>query len=76
MLEILKKEEERSKRKPIYFVEPTGNFHLPLFFFLRLNNFKGFATNLFVRSFSQKNVLRKAKNIAKDVDTIAKLAKY
>ena len=30
LLDILKKEEERLKRKPIYFVESTGIFHLPL----------------------------------------------
>ena len=34
LLGILKKEEERLKQKPIYFVESTGIFHLPLFFFL------------------------------------------
>ena len=44
-LEILKKEEERLQRKPIYFVESTGIFHLPLFLFLRSNNLKGFVLN-------------------------------
>jgi hypothetical protein len=43
LLEILKKEEERLKQKPIYFVESTGIFHLPLFFFLRSNDLKGWS---------------------------------
>lgn len=45
LLEILKNEEERLQRKPIYFVESTGIFHLPLFFFLRSNDLKGFVLN-------------------------------
>ena len=76
LLEILKKEEERLKRKPIYFVESTGIFHLPLFFFLRSNDLKGFVLNpLSVHSIKNFD-LRKVKNDAKDAEAIARLAKY
>jgi len=54
LLEILKKEEERLKQKPIYFVEFTGIFHLPLFFFLRSNDLKRFVLNP-LRVHSTKN---------------------
>ncbi|MDI9412370.1 MAG: IS110 family transposase [Bacillota bacterium] len=75
-LEILKKEEERLQRKPIYFVESTGIFHLPLFFFLRSNDLKGFVLNpLSVHSIKNFD-LRKVKNDNKDAEAIAKLAKY
>ena len=37
LLEILKKEEERLKQKPLYFVASSGIFHLQLLFFLRTN---------------------------------------
>lgn len=76
LLEILKKEEERLERKPIYFVESTGIFHLPLFFFLKSNDFKGFVLNpLCVHS--TKNIdIRKVKNDKNDAVAIAKLAKY
>jgi len=61
-LEILKKEEARLQRKPIYFVESTGIFHLPLFFFLRSNILKGFVLNpLCVHSIKNFD-LRKVKN--------------
>jgi hypothetical protein len=39
LLGILKKEEERLKQKPIYFVESTGIFHLLLFSKLFALNF-------------------------------------
>mgnify|MGYP001026378704 FL=1 len=45
LLQILKNEEERLNRRPIFFVESTGIFHLPLFFFLRSNDLKGFVLN-------------------------------
>ena len=45
LLQILRKEEERLNSKPIYFVESTGIYHLPLFFFLRSNDLKGFVLN-------------------------------
>ncbi|CAA7601968.1 Transposase IS116/IS110/IS902 family [Acididesulfobacillus acetoxydans] len=76
LLDILKKEEERLKRKPIYFVESTGIFHLPLFFFLRSNDLKGFVLNpLSIHSIKNFD-LRKVKNDRKDAEAIAKLAKY
>lgn len=76
LLDILKKEEERLQRKPIYFVESTGIFHLPLFFFLRSNDLKGFVLNpLSVHSIKNFD-LRKVKNDQKDAEAIAKLAKY
>lgn len=76
LLQILKKEEERLKQKPIYFVESTGIFHLPLFFFLRSNDLKGFVLNpLCVHSIKNFD-LRKVKNDAKDAESIAKLAKF
>jgi len=76
LLEILKKEEERLNRKPIYFVESTGIFHLPLFFFLRSNDLQGFVLNpLSVHSIKNFD-LRKVKNDAKDAEAIARLAKY
>lgn len=76
LLDILKKEEERLERKPIYFVESTGIFHLPLFFFLRSNDLKGFVLNpLSVHSIKNFD-LRKVKNDQKDAEVIARLAKY
>ncbi len=76
LLEILKNEEERLQRKPIYFVESTGIFHLPLFFFLRSNDLKGFVLNpLSVHSIKNLDI-RKVKNDSKDAEKIAKLAKY
>lgn len=76
LLNILKKEEEQLNRKPIYFVESTGIFHLPLFFFLRSNDLKGFVLNP-LSVYSTKNFdLRKVKNDRKDAEAIARLAKY
>ena len=76
LLQILKKEEERLNRSPVYFVESTGIFHLPLFFFLRSNGLKGFVLNpLCVHSTKNLNI-RKVKNDKKDAEAIAKLAKY
>ena len=76
LLQILKKEEERLNRSPIYFVESTGIFHLPLFFFLRSNDLKGFVLNpLCVHSTKNSNI-RKVKNDKKDAIAIAELAKY
>ena len=76
LLDILKKEEERLKRKPIYFVESTGIFHLPLFFFLRSNDLKGFVLNPLCVHSTKNFDLRKVKNDAKDAESIARLAKY
>ena len=76
LLDILKKEEERLKRKPIYFVESTGIFHLPLFFFLRSNNLKGFVLNPLSVHSTKNFDLRKVKNDSKDAEAIARLAKY
>lgn len=76
LLEILKKEEERLNRKPIYFVESTGIFHLPLFFFLRSNDLKGFVLNPLCVHSTKNFDLRKVKNDAKDAEAIARLAKY
>ena len=76
LLQLLKKEEERLNRSPVYFVESTGIFHLPLFFFLRSNGLKGFVLNpLCVHSTKNHNV-RKVKNDKKDAEAIAYLAKY
>jgi len=76
LLDILKKEEERLKRKPIYFVESTGIFHLPLFFFLRSNDLKGFVLNPLCVHSTKNFDLRKVKNDNKDAEAIARLAKY
>lgn len=76
LLDILKKEEERLNRKPIYFVESTGIFHLPLFFFLRSNDLKGFVLNPLCVHSTKNFDLRKVKNDAKDAEAIARLAKY
>lgn len=76
LLDILKKEEERLKRKPIYFVESTGIFHLPLFFFLRSNDLKGFVLNPLCVHSTKNFDLRKVKNDNKDAVAIARLAKY
>ena len=76
LLGILIKEEERLNRKPIYFVESTGIFHLPLFFFLRSNNLKGFVLNPLCVHSTKNFDLRKVKNDAKDAEAIARLAKY
>lgn len=76
LLDILNKEEERLKRKPIYFVESTGIFHLPLFFFLRSNNLKGFVLNPLSVHSTKNFDLRKVKNDNKDAEAIARLAKY
>ena len=76
LLEILKKEEERLKQKPIYFVESTGIFHLPLFFFLRSNDLKGFVLNPLCVHSTKNFDLRKVKNDAKDAESIARLAKF
>ncbi len=76
LLEILKKEEERLKQKPIYFVESTGIFHLPLFFFLKSNDLKGFVLNPLCVHSTKNFDLRKVKNDAKDAESIARLAKF
>ena len=76
LLDILKKEEERLNRKPIYFVESTDIFHLPLFFFLRSNDLKGFVLNPLCVHSTKNFDLRKVKNDAKDAEAIARLAKY
>lgn len=76
LLKILKNEEERLNRKPIYFVESTGIFHLPLFFFLRSNDLKGFVLNPLCVHSTKNFDLRKVKNDKKDAVAIAKLAKY
>ena len=76
LLDILKKEEERLKRKPIYFVESTGIFHLPLFFFLRSNDLKGFVLNPLCVHSTKNFDLRKVKSDNKDAEAIARLAKY
>ena len=76
LLDILKKEEERLKQKPIYFVESTGIFHLPLFFFLKSNDLKGFVLNPLCVHSTKNFDLRKVKNDNKDSEAIARLAKY
>ena len=76
LLGILKKEEERLKQKPIYFVESTGIFHLPLFFFLKSNDLKGFVLNPLCVHSTKNFDLRKVKNDAKDAESIARLAKF
>ncbi|HZK86295.1 MAG TPA: IS110 family transposase, partial [Desulfosporosinus sp.] len=75
LLDILQKEEERLKRKPIYFVESTGIFHLPLFF-LKSNDLKGFVLNPLCVHSTKNFDLRKVKNDNKDSEAIARLAKY
>lgn len=76
LFKILKIEEDRLNRTLIYFVKSTGIFHLPLFFFLRLNDIKGFVINPLGAHSTNNFDLRKVKNDAKDVESIARLAKY
>ena len=76
LLQILKKEEERLNRSPVYFVESTGIFHLPLFFFLKSNDFKGYVLNPLCVHSTKNRDIRKVKNDKKDAEAIAHLAKY
>lgn len=76
LLQILKKEEERLNRSPVYFVESTGIFHLPLFFFLKSNDFKGYVLNPLCVHSTKNHDIRKVKNDKKDAEAIALLAKY
>lgn len=76
LLQILKNEEERLNSKPIFFVESTGIYHLPLFFFLRSNNLKGFVLNPLCVHSTKNHDIRKVKNDKKDAVAIAQLAKY
>ncbi|SPF55220.1 transposase [Candidatus Desulfosporosinus infrequens] len=76
LLQTLKKEEERLNRSPIYFVESTGIYHLPLFFFLRSNDLKGFVLNPLCIHSNKNNNIRKVKNDKKDAIAIAEVAKY
>jgi transposase len=75
LLQILKKEEERLNSKPIYFVESTGIYHLPLFFFLRSNDLKGFVLNPLCVHFTKNSNIRKVKNDKKDALAIAELVR-
>lgn len=76
LLQILKKEKERLNRSPVYFVESTGIFHLPLFFFLKSNDFKGYVLNPLCVHSTKNRDIRKVKNDKKDAEAIAHLAKY
>lgn len=76
LLQILKKEEEQLNKRPIFFVESTGIFHLSLFFFLRSNDLKGFVLNPLCVHSTKNFDLRKVKNDKKDAVAIAKLAKH
>ncbi len=76
LLQILKNEEERLNSKPIFFVESTGIYHLPLFFFLRSNDLKGFILNPLCVHSTKNHDIRKVKNDKKDAVAIAQLAKY
>lgn len=76
LLQILKNEEERLNSKPIFFVESTGIYHLPLFFFLRSNDLKGFVLNPLCVHSTKNHDIRKVKNDKKDAVAIAQLAKY
>jgi len=75
LLQILKNEEERLNSKPIFFVESTGIYHLPLFFFLRSNDLKGFVLNPLCVHSTKNHDIRKVKNDKKDAVAIAQLAK-
>jgi transposase len=57
-------------------VESTGIYHLPLFFFLRSNDLKGFVLNPLSIHSTKKHDIRKVKNDKKDAFAIAKSAKY
>lgn len=76
LLQILKNEEERLNSKSIFFVESTGIYHLPLFFFLRSNDLKGFILNPLCVHSTKNHDIRKVKNDKKDAVAIAQLAKY
>lgn len=76
LLTILKKEEERLNSKPIFFVESTGIYHLPLFFFLRSNDLKGFVLNPLCVHSTKNHDIRKVKNDKKDAVAIARLVKF
>mgnify|MGYP003586499270 CR=1 FL=1 len=75
LLNILKIEEERLNSRPIFFVESTGIYHLPLFFFLRSNDLKGFVLNPLCVHSTKNFDIRKVKNDKKDAVAIAELAK-
>jgi transposase len=76
LTDVLQKEEKRLNKKPIYFVESTGIFHLPLFCFLRSNDLKGFVLNPLCVHSTKNHDIRKVKNDKKDAEAIARLAKY
>ncbi len=76
LLQILKTEEERLNSSPVYFVESTGIYHLPLFFFLKSNDLKGFVLNPLSVHSTKNYDIRKVKNDKKDAIAIARLAKY
>jgi len=76
LLQILKKEEERLNSSPVYFVESTGIYHLPLFFFLKSNDLKGFVLNPLSVHSTKNYDIRKVKNDKKDALAIARLVKY
>jgi transposase len=76
LLQILQDEEERLNSRPIFFVESTGIYHLPLFFFLRSNDLKGFVLNPLCVHSTKNHDIRKVKNDKKDAVAIARFAKY
>jgi transposase len=75
LLQVLKYEEERLNSKPIFFVESTGIYHLPLFFFLKSNDIKGFVVNPLCVHSNKKRDIRKVKNDKRDALAIAKAAR-
>lgn len=75
LLQTLNHEEERLNRRPIFFVESTGIFHLPLFFFLRSNDLKGFVLNPLCVHSTKNQDIRKVKSDKKDALAIAQLVR-
>jgi transposase len=76
LLTVLKKQEERFDSRPILAMESTGIYHLPLFLFLKSNDFQGFVLNPLSVHSTRNFEIRKVKNDPKDALSIARLAKY
>lgn len=72
----IKKAENEFSMKPIFFMESTGKYHLPLFYFLQKNNYEVFLINPLVTNSNKNKDIRKVKTDKRDAISIAKLAKY
>lgn len=76
LLEQIKKAEEEYAMKPVFFMESTGVYHLPLFHFLKDMKFEAFVINPLVTNSIKNKSIRKVKNDRNDALSIARLGKY